>query len=122
MTGPERVRSMNEFGTAEKGNTVNIMEETPGIYRVEFVGLSIRQIKDILEDHKWGSLVWSGGKAYPAEDVMIRFIEWKRADKMQAALEMMKERLRVDDPHGMYDVVCDALLPNTPISGGTSAA
>lgn len=32
-------------------------------------------------------------------------------ERQAKALEAVKERLRVDDPHDLYDAVCDALMP-----------
>lgn len=42
------------------------------------------------------------------DDVLLaaRIIE-----RQAKALEAVKERLRVDDPHDLYDAVCDALMP-----------
>lgn len=36
-------------------------------------------------------------------------------DPMRDALERMKADLRVDDPHGHYDMVCDALASSQPL-------
>ena len=59
---------------------MNIMEETPGVYRIEIDGLSMRQIKDILEN-EWGALMWSGGKAYPSDHVKVRFFTPKKPER-----------------------------------------
>lgn len=68
---------------------MNMMEETRGVYRVEFVGMSIREIKAVLED-KWGSMVWSGGRAYPSGDITLRML----AAPSKAAEDVMGERHR----------------------------
>lgn len=51
---------------------MNIIEETPGIYRVEATGLSIREIKNILE-LEYGALIWTNGGAYPADGIKLQF-------------------------------------------------
>ena len=34
------------------------------------------------------------------------------AARLRATLEIVKEKLRIDDPHDLYDIVCEALAPN----------
>lgn len=51
-----------------------IAENTAGTYRLRVTGLTIRQIKDVFEDKFLGSMMWSGGAAYPTDGVEIRFI------------------------------------------------
>lgn len=36
----------------------------------------------------------------------------KDVERLRAVLETMRKKLRVDDPHDLYDLVCNALRPN----------
>ena len=92
---------------------MNTMEETRGVYRVEFVGMSIREIKDVLED-KWGVMVWSGGNAFPGGDIQLKMLNAPN----KAAADVVAERQRQitvegwtpehDDEHTYGELVQEA--------------
>lgn len=52
------------------------MWHTPGDFTVHISGLTIRKIQEIFEDKYHGSMMWSEGAAYPADDVSIKFASY----------------------------------------------
>lgn len=50
-----------------------VVEHTPGSFTLQIDGLTVRQIKEVFEDKFLGSMMWSGGAAYPTDGVSIKF-------------------------------------------------
>lgn len=38
-------------------------------------------------------------------------------DRLRGVLETVRDKLRVDDPHELYDLVCNSLRPNVKVTG-----
>jgi hypothetical protein len=60
---------------------MNIMEETKRTLNLRIKGMTMREVKDIIED-KFGALMWHGGGAYPADGIQLQF---KQFDGPQSA-------------------------------------
>jgi hypothetical protein len=71
---------------------VNIMEKTPAKIVVRIEGMSFEQVRDLIEGHFGGSLMWShDGAAYPSDRVSVRIGFGEPASDV-AARAMTKEQ------------------------------
>ena len=68
-----------------------VAEHTKGTFTVQVSGLTIRQIKEVFEDKYHGSMMWSGGAAYPDCETSIKFVRVAQPEPVSLTNEQIRK-------------------------------